>query len=262
LKISKKIDPPAICCNCGETAIVGLAKDRQCPSCGYGLSNSDWKKPPMETALFLLQKEYLKTFSSSVLGEMYILLKQYAIGKIKKLVNGRINLTSDILDERASDSATLFIEMYLRSKEFQVHTSFSGFLSYKIQEVLYGYKVKINDELESLQTLTGSTNTDWLIGTTNHSFKISNDPHSYSAELLGFDLTQGVMGIVSDAGDTLRTELSRSTSILTLLSLYLYVRNRGNEKAVNKYNDLLRLWDYKDITDALLVDVMRFIRRH
>ena len=262
MRTSKKDNPPATCCNCGQTTTGERAKEKSCPVCGCGKINSDWNKPELETSLFLLQKEYLKTFDKDILGKMYTILQIYAVGKIKKIIHGSVCLIPEVLEEKASDAATLVIELYLRSKEFQIHTSFGSYLSFKVREVLWGYKEKIADDIESLQSLTGSVNTDWLIGTVTKSLHISGENSVSESNHTATDLLKGVMGIVGDAADTLREELSRYTSICVLLSLYLYIKHRGKEKEVNKYNELFRFEEYKEITDALLVDLMRFIRRH
>jgi hypothetical protein len=106
-----------VCPHCEKPYEVTWGRDarkkkfwpQSCPLCGAGERADDWVKPPIEVALFIAQRKYLrareKVFGEErpagrELGEVYRYLWQYATGKIKRMVAGKVNLLPEVVRKR------------------------------------------------------------------------------------------------------------------------------------------------------------------
>jgi len=123
-----------VCSYCGnEVSYNHSYKPVTCPHCNA----RNWSKPPTETQLFLLQKQYIDTRDKKYLGEMYMILVSYISSMIKRMLSGNYIYDSDFIEEKSSDAANLLIDYYLSKPEFIIQQSFAGYLRDKIKEVLY-----------------------------------------------------------------------------------------------------------------------------
>lgn len=137
-----------ICAYCGVSISYRRGeKPDSCPGCG----KERWLKPETETKLFLLQKKYLKTRDSYILGSMYLILKSYASSIIKKVVSGKFRYDFDWLAMKAHDATNRLLIYYLAKPNFKVEQSFGSYLQWKVKEVLYTNKNEENhDSLNQL----------------------------------------------------------------------------------------------------------------
>lgn len=140
------------CAYCfGHVAYNKGEKPEICPHC----SRTNYIKTPTELELFKLQHEY-QTASTNyrkqdALGRMFLLLKDYSTGKIKKIMRNVMSFNEDLLEERASDSAYHFvIDYYIKRSDFCVEQSFGGLLQKKIEYALYNQAQQRADATMSL----------------------------------------------------------------------------------------------------------------
>jgi len=246
------------CINC--EAIVEYnrqEKPKNCPNCGYGDNNYEWKKPPTETQLFIIQNKYLKTKDKKYLDEMYLLLRDYAEGKIKKSLNGLIHYDIEKLSEKAHDAATQFIEYYLKKPGFRVDFSFGGFLSWQIKAVLWNKHDQENDKNYSLNSLIKESNKE--------KFELNNFVNLFSKENImssishKLDLIRGIEIIISDIMNKLRSEYDTVMSLKVLIGIKNYIEGISDKNKYSYYDKYGR-YEIKDFVDKSMMLIYSFIQ--
>jgi hypothetical protein len=81
---------------------------------------------------------------------MFLLIKKYARSLILKKNKGSWYRDPDEIDDSANQTASVFMELYLKSPDFQIGASFAGLLSLKVLEL---YKSIKDDDCVSLNAL-------------------------------------------------------------------------------------------------------------
>jgi len=131
-----------------------------CPECNYMYW---WFKPEKERALFILQKDYLKSNKNpKYLSKMYEPLKEYIrIILLKKLKNKKI-LTKDDVDLKVENTVGKLFIYYSDEKKYpnwKVDDSFYGSISYILLDTLYNHKNRFWEGQASLNAIVnGSEN--------------------------------------------------------------------------------------------------------
>lgn len=248
-----------MCIFCWQVSPKANLTDSVCPHCGKGPKTRDWLKPPIEVALFKLQDEYLKTKSREVLGQMYLYLWQYAIGKIRKMAAGKINLTSEVIEEKAMDAATLFIEYYLKKPDFSISTSFGSYLAFQIRAVLYNQKEKENDQCDNLQAI--AIPEDRMLALSSHAEEDSSTHHEIDRQLAREGLLEEVSHFLRSAVMMMMQKLPRRDVLFFLLGVKYYLTTRILRKKAPPYQSLFQNSNgVEDYIDAVMLDFFRFLK--
>jgi hypothetical protein len=114
-------------------------------------------KPPTEAKLSELQAQYLETrdlqhyTENPFYQEMFRELVPYVRSLTLKQTTGKIYLPPEVVEDAAIEATMKFMEQY-RKPEFKAHSSFAGYLHFKILETLYSAKKVREDRVLSLNT--------------------------------------------------------------------------------------------------------------
>lgn len=248
-----------MCVYCGQTSPKEHIKDLECPSCGKGPKNKDWHKPPIEVALFQLQAKYLKNKSPTVLGKMYMYLWQYAIGKIRKIAAGKINLTSEVIEEKGMDSASLFIEHYLKKPDFHIANSFGSYLDFQIRATLYNQKERENDQLDNLQAM--AIPEDRMIALSSHADEDNSTHHAVDKKMASEGLLEEFNHFLRSALVLMTNKLPRRDVLLFLLGVKYYLSTHILRKKSPAFHTLFaNASGVGDYVDAFMMDFFRFLK--
>jgi hypothetical protein len=202
-----------------------------CPHCG----SDQYKKPPTETKLFLLQKKYLETKDQQYLTDMFKILKEYATSLTKKNLPKEFKYHYDKIEEKAVDAASLFLECYLAHSDFKVNTSFGGQLQYKVKEVLWDKKNQREEKHESLNKAVSHEddfNESELINVpTSVKMKplygVPDDP-TFDVEQKTSDLMSGIERIINSHLNDLKEKESNYFTLKVLLGICIIIEGRGD----------------------------------
>lgn len=242
-------------------------KPMNCPSCGYGDDIGNWKKPPTETALFLLQNKFLAERleghtdkANDYLGEIFILLQQYAKGKTKKILKGNINYDEERLDVVASKSANLMIHYYLTKPTFRIDTSFGSYLDWQIKSTLYNKKTRFHDSVLSLNSIVNNDIQKEKLELQNYRPLLENSlNYDYLyAEDRKSDLVQGLVNINAQISKTVRKTSGGRFNINRLICLKQNIRKGVEKIDANLYN-LFGGLEVRNSTEKTLTIFSQFI---
>lgn len=249
-----------MCVFCGKISSKDHLRDPVCPHCGAGPKNRDWLKPPIEVVLFRLQKDYLASRDREVLGQMFMYLWQYAIGKIRKKVTGRLNLTTEVIEEKAFDAATLFTEHYLKKPDFIISVSFGSYLDFQVRTVLYNTREKENDQCGNFQDLDipedriSALSTDGIDGASQY--------NAVGQKIFREGFLRECLCLLRGALLLMRDKLPRRDVLLFLLGVKYCFTARILKKRVAPYESLfLETAGVGEYLDAFMLDMFRFIKQ-
>lgn len=130
------------CQNCGFKFKFNNSLDRDnwqlkekysCPVCKELYCN----KPKIERQLFALQDIYLEKRDDKSFENLFLLLKKYSTGFIKKFYSGYLHLFQNDIEYYAYNSACLVTEDYIKDENYKVLFSFAGVLKGKIRQSIF-----------------------------------------------------------------------------------------------------------------------------
>jgi len=247
------------CAYCGnEITFRHSNKPKKCPYCG----STNFRKPKTETQLFHLQRKYLDEHKESALGDIYLILVDYARSIIKKSLPREFTYHYELIDEKASDAATLFIEQYLAKSEFRVENSFGGYLQRKVKEVLWNKKARREENHESLNAhMEGEENSSTeMIDITASTEHIEIE--DANTLLSKHDLENGIINLIEKSANRIRKEYSVGKSLIFLGALLVRMRQglyRDGETRMNLYYKNFGT-KTKEQVDSMMLLIYRFIR--
>ena len=146
---------------------------------------------------------------NQILGEMYLILCEYAKSLILKCYRSKIQ-SADQLEQFSHDAATLIIQIY-QTKEGGVHSSFGGLLILKIKEVMF-----------SKQEYTRDISLNEIMDTHNAQFEAPEKQPVPSENLLDKIVSE----IVKDYDNRI--------TMLHLFQIYFHQKNIIHTKLRNK----------------------------
>lgn len=120
------------------------SKPERCPAC----ESIKWDKPKDEAVLFNLQEKYLKTRDNKILGQMFILLKEYARRVILKNLIGHVKYDENTIDEKSSDTANKLVEYFLEKPTFSIQESWGYYLDLIAKQNMFAKKLQRRDKNE------------------------------------------------------------------------------------------------------------------
>lgn len=116
-----------------------------CPACG----EKYWEKPLVEIKLHRLQDKYIATRDQKYLGEMFVEMKEIATniiyGHLKS--NGKY-LNQEDVEDKALETMEKIIRSYLKSDQFYIKNSFTGYIQQAALYPLYNDKLKRTEQNE------------------------------------------------------------------------------------------------------------------
>jgi hypothetical protein len=259
-----------ICVFCGEEiSYKKKEKPSNCPKCGGGNDKGEWKKPPTETILFTLQREYFKNKNvdkvkaDRALSEMYLVLKDYAEGKIKKLINGKVFYSEDKIEEKAIDIANCMIDYYLSKEGFRIDNSFGGYLDWQIKSVIFNISDQEEDQVDSLNDHINDTDKE-MVELSN--FSPVFESGTLTSEYLDSfhhaeDLKNGILRIIDDVIKEIQKEFSPFIAALVLIGISHYVAGKS-EDFKNKYYQNFGGNQTKLFVDQAMALILEFIKTY
>lgn len=248
-----------MCVFCGSVASKEHLRDLVCPNCGKGPKNRDWHKPPIEVALFQLQDKYLKSKDKNILGQMYMYFWQYAIGKIRKIAAGKINLTTEVIEEKGMDAATLFTEHYLKKPEFNIANSFGSYLDFQIRATLYNQKERENDQCDNLQGMVVPE--DRMLALSSHACEDNSTHSTVDKKLASEGFTEEFSHFLHSAVALMSAKLPRRDVLMFLIGVKYYLSTRILGKKSPPYHTLFQDANgVEDYIDAFMLDLFRFLK--
>lgn|SRR5208282_1592738 len=235
------------CVFCGEQiAYAKKEKPEFCPKC----EKTDWRKPPTETILFRLQREYFKhralqidpkekILADRALSEMYLVLKDYATGKIKKLINGKVFYSIDKIEEKAIDSANCMIDYYLSKEGFRIDNSFGGYLDWQIKSIIFNQQDQLEDQVDSLNDHINDTEKE-MVELSNFTPVFENS--TITSEYLNTfhqaeDLKNGILRIIDEVINQIKNEFGLLLSIQVLVGVTNYISGKTDNFKENYYKN-------------------------
>lgn len=250
------------CSYCGNVVeFFHSKKPDVCPFCG----STNYIKPKTETKLFLLQKKYFETKDRDYLARMYEILVQYARSKIKTEL-GRKQITKyhyEGIDMKAMDAASLIIEQYLIRPSFKIDQSFSGYLDYKIPEVLYNKKERREEAHISYNaTVFDSEGEEVELQDLGKDFNFSyifGDENEYLQRLLDKrELFSGLEKILNQIVKNVTENYDKKDCLNLLLGLWISLSGNRNLDMDNFYRYFGS--DYKQFIDMSILFIYEFIK--
>jgi len=220
-------------------------------------------KPPTELKLSELQDLYLTTrdpsnYTDSVYyQEIFKEMVPYAKSLVLKQTTGKIYLPPEVVEDAAIESTMKFMEQY-RKEDFKAHSSFAGYLHFKILETLYAAKKIKEDGVLSLNsTLEGPAGgnkaeiEEWAsrlhfrsVFRPEEEREISEDPSYY----LFRDNKSIIKTTASVIKDIFNSSASLKSSIKIAIGMILFVRNTK----FTKYQMSLSQEEQEALTLALI----------
>lgn len=225
----------SMCCYCFKDVEYAQGqKPKTCPHCEMGY----WSKPPTEERCFLFQREYIRyrkvdiARSEKALGDLYYLLQEYAIGKMKKMLKGKKILPEETLLENAAEAAFVFIKKYLEPDEngdltFQIDKSFGGQLGYILLPILYGQKIIFQDEILSLNSHIDSTDKKEKMDLNNFTNFFNGDVgvNFFLDQSKEDDLSKSITKIIEHVGEEVHKHYDNIAAINFLAGVYHKINN-------------------------------------
>lgn len=255
---SEFVDFKDMCCLCGNEIDKKFHKEDHCPNCGGGLISADWKKPPIETVLFLLQKEYLLTRDKKHLDSIFVVSIKYCLGLAKRSLSGKVIYSESLLHEKASDASTALIEKYLTNPDWKVDRSFGGILFRQVQAVLYKYKTRRAAEKELPFGLASDGDS-----TVFHEGTGNSQQATFVEGLEKSELANNLVNMVNRGYDYVSQNSDSQTALNALLGVTYYICSNAKRKGKITQNMFYSYFGgdkVKDIVQALMADVMNAIR--
>jgi len=248
------------CTICGTEIIYRHKhKPSKCPTCG----ERNFDKPIIEIKLFHLQDEYLINRDSVILGKMYNLLVDYSKNLIKNMIHNSYYMDNDILDMKAHEAATKFIEYYLSKPEFKMDRSFGAYLKFPIRNVLYNSK-KIDKNTISFNTILDSANNmtfEDVIETMDITTIYNNkDRYDNNERIINesTDFTNDICSLLSETATRLRNNYSTAHVIKVLLGVKLHF----TKTSVNLINDYYNINEnnVKENTEKIMMLIFQYLK--
>jgi len=234
-------------------------KPKECPNCGERY----FDKPKIEIDLFRLQSEYLDDHNESALGEMYLLIVVYAKNLIKNMIHSSYYMDANILDTKAHEAATKFIEYYLTNPDFRMDRSFGAYLKFPIRSVLYSSK-KIDRNTTSFNTLidseNGSTFEDILesmnITTIYNNKDRADDNEKIVNSSISFE--QDIFSLLQESIKRLRVNFNTAHIIRVLIGVKLHF-NQISPNMINDYYNINHN-DVKENIEKIMMLIFQYLK--
>jgi len=234
-------------------------KPKKCPNCGEVY----FDKPKIEIDLFKLQSDYLDNNNKDALGDMYLLLVKYSKNLIKNMIHNSYYMDNDILDVKAHEAATKFIEYYLTNPNFRMDKSFGAYLKYPIRNVLYAVK-KIDKKTTSFNSILDESNhleLKTLIETLNIRTIYNNKDRIDSSEKIineSIDFIDDIYSLLIKSIKRLKQNYSTSHIIKVLIGVKLHFF----KVSVNKINDYYNINnnDVKENTEKIMMLIFQYLK--
>ena len=244
------------CAYCGKRIIFTKnTKPKKCSHCG----KKEWVKPETEIKLFELQRQYLDTRDNNILGQMYIIIKDYTESIIKKIVSGKFKYDMNWLEEKAHDATNRLLEYYMNKPQFKVEKSFGGYLGWKIREVLYMDKEE--EQHDSLNFTLEKDDKKELqdLSTLNHYQPLyKNGAQTDIIVREKKDLINGIEGIINSILSKIKENFSPYLAMLVCIGIKIYIENK-NKNYLNKYYSYYG-HQVKQFVDNSMLLVFEFIK--
>lgn len=255
-KVEKKKKKKA-CLSCGQIVeYIHKSRPKLCPFC----QNDRWDKDRDEFKLFHLQDEYLKTKDNKILGQMYIILKEYAKKLIVKTVKGKYFFKKEDLEIKAHDSANKIIEYFLTKPSFKIENSFGGYMNWPVKNVLYADKRK--EAHDSLNCLIDTENEleDYLpviSGEAKYKMIFEFEVDSIRNNTT---IVPEIYKLIHNIENKISKNFSKSQSLLFLIG----VRNKLKVKSDDFYTNFFSYCgvDVKKHVDTALFLVYKYIKHN
>jgi hypothetical protein len=242
---SKVKDPNQIykctCWNCGEkTSYTVSSRPELCPSCCAEF----WDKPADELKLFNLQKQFLNTQDNTVLGLMYLALKDYSANMIKDRSKSLKTFTKDFIESASSECALRVIQQYLSKPNYKVNASFGGNLGWVINGVLhedqdYDKHWSLDENFDGDDSFIDSLGKD---GLAHEYHRFIHDP---TPDLRNVKCSDEVLDLIESVRKAIQNNLGTSKS-LNYLIIFFHKTKRRHPRYVELYYD----WIGKDNRDV------------
>lgn len=254
------------CCFCFKPVSYSKGeKSPTCPHCG----KLDYIKPPTEYRLFELQHQYFELRKSDnidtqkiILGDMYVLLQNYAKGKIKKIIKNQVHYDDDKLDEKATEVAELLIEYYLTKPSFKIESSFGGYIGWQIKSVLYNPKDRFRDSIQSLNEIV-TDNGKERIELQSFSPIIENSMNYNYIQRLhkSDDLIQGIQKIITHINCEIKDQYNSYMAMAVLIGIYISICKKSDNYKYSFYDKFGGI-ELRDLVDKSMMLILKFLRDH
>ena len=234
-------------------------KPKSCPTCG----EIYFDKPKIEIDLFKLQTQYLDEHDESALGKMYILLVEYSKNLIKNMIHNTYRMDKDILDIKAHEATTKFIEYYLTNPDFRLDRSFGAYLKFPIRNVLYASK-KIDKNTTSFNTiLDQSSNMTFedIIETMNITTMYNNrdrDSNNEKTINSSISFTKDICSLLNESISRLKQHFDTAHIIKVLIGVKLHF----DKVSLNTINDYYNINhnDVKENIEKIMMLIFQYLK--
>lgn len=234
-------------------------KPESCPSCGERY----FDKPKIEIDLFKLQSEYLDDKDQSALGKMYVLLVQYSKNLIKNMIHNSYIMDKDILDVKAHEATTKFIEYYLTNPKFRLDRSFGAYLKFPIRSALYTTK-KIDKNTTSFNTIlddAGKMTIEDIIETMNITTLYNNhdrDDNNLKIINSSISFTEDIYSLLTESLILLKKNFSTPHIIRVLIGIKLHF-NKVSPNMINNYYNINHN-DVKENIEKIMMLIFQYLK--
>lgn len=223
------------CTHCGETVeYFHKGKPTHCPECGIEY----WDKPVDERNLFFAQKKLddPKYTKEEALLDIYNNLYKYSRNMILKKIKNKYIMQEDLLEEKTSDLANKFLEMYLKDDSFRVNYSFGGLLDRISNGILYAKKA--DEQVESLNFHLSDSESELQDSLENIGYKNILHQTEHDVENEYFQKEQSVVQelqfIIEKSSDKIEEVGSTKESILFLIAMKHFL-NQKKDSFMREY---------------------------
>lgn len=248
------------CTICGaEISWQHKHKPKQCPVCGEVY----FDKPKIEIDLFKLQNAYLENYNKDILGDMYVVLVKYSKNLIKNMIHNSYHMDKDILNIKAHEAATKFIEYYLTNKNFKMDKSFGAYLKYSIKNVLYAVK-KIDKKTTSLNSILDESNhseLETIIESLNIKTIYNNRDREDENEKTineSIDFTNDIYSLLEESIKRLKQHYKISHIIKVLIGVKLHFYKISSNK-INDYYSINNN-DVKENVEKIMMLIFQYLK--
>ncbi len=249
------------CTVCGlELSWRHKHKPKFCPNCG----EVNFDKPQIEIDLFKLQSKYLDDHEENALGEMYNLLVIYAKNLIKNMIHNSYYMDVEILDMKAHEAATKFVEYYLVNPDFRMDRSFGAYLKFPIRNVLYASK-KIDRNTTSFNTILDEANNmtfEDIIQTMNITTIYNNKDLDYShhEKIVNSSITfsKDICSLLTESIKRLKEGYNTPHIIRVLVGVRLHF-NKVSPNMINDYYNINHN-DVKENIEKIMMLVFQYLK--
>ncbi len=258
-----EVQPKLITKNCTvcdiEISWQHKHKPEECPSCG----EQYFDKPQIEIDLFKLQSRYLDNNEEEALGEMYSVITVYAENLIKNIIHSSYYMDVDILETKAHEAATKFIEYYLTNPAFRMERSFGAYLKFPIRNVLYASK-KIDRNTTSFNTLidhgSGSTFEDILESMSITTIYNNKDREDATEKIIDSQISfeKEITSLIHESIKRLKANYSTAHIIRVLIGVKLHF-DKISPNMINDYYNINHN-DVKENIEKIMMLTFQYLK--